>query len=129
MTSLMPGNTLLRDHDEVRLRVEPPGPSRKNGPGPPGMPSPQGMPQGVDAAHPGEGGTAFTHQRPSILRTAPADPDVSLGALGWLAVLLVAVLLTVLAHAASVHSEQSEHRELSRLPDPAYVLPEQPLAE
>ncbi|MCY4664444.1 MAG: hypothetical protein OXC00_07250 [Acidimicrobiaceae bacterium] len=52
----------------------------------------------------------------------PADPDVSLGPLGWLAVLLVAVLLAVLAHAGSVRSGQAEHREPSLLTDPAYVL-------
>ena len=59
---------------------------------------------------------------PMTHRTVPADPDVSLGALGWLAVLLIAVLLTVLAHAGSVHSGQAEHREPSLLTDPAYVL-------
>lgn len=88
------------------------------------MPRPQGMPD-VDAAQPGEGDAAFTHRRPSIRRAAPAGSDVSLGLLGWLAVLLVAALLTVLAHAGSVRSGQAEHREPSLLTDPAYVLAEQ----
>ena len=86
------------------------------------MPYPQGMPQGVDVAHPGEGDTAFTHLRPRIRTAAPADPDARLGSLGWLAVLLVAVLLAVLAHAAGVRSDQREHREPSLSSDPAYVV-------
>ena len=59
---------------------------------------------------------------PTTQRTVPADPDVSVGPLGWLAVLLIAVLLTVLAHAGSVRSGQAEHPEPSLLTDPAYVL-------
>lgn len=127
---------LLQERDEVRLRVEPADLRGKNGPGPPGMPLPQGMPQGVDAAHPGEGDAAFAPQQSRIRRAASADPDVSLGSLGWLAVLLAAVLLTVLAHAASVRSGQIEHRGPSLFTDPAYVLadpdyltaPDHPLA-
>ena len=65
---------------------------------------------------------SHTPRAPMTRRTAPADPLVSLGPLGWLAVLLVAVLLTVLAHAGSVRSGQAEHREPSLFTDPAYVL-------
>ena len=54
------------------------------------------------------------------LRVEPVIP--SLGPLGWLAVLLIAVLLTVLAHAGSVHPDQREHPEPSLLTDPAYVI-------
>ena len=50
--------------------------------------------------------------------------DVNFGPLGWLAVLLVAVLLTVLAHAANVRAGEGEHREPSLLTDPAYVIAE-----
>ena len=49
---------------------------------------------------------------------------MSLGLLGWLAVLLVAVLLTVLAHAASVRSGQGEHPEPSQVTAPAHALAE-----
>ncbi|MXW94027.1 MAG: hypothetical protein F4110_11135 [Acidimicrobiaceae bacterium] len=133
---MAPSDMLLQEHDEVRLRGEPPGPRGKNGPGPCGMPRPQGMTQGVDAAHPGEGDAAFAPHTPRIRRAASADPDLSLGSLGWLAVLLAAVLLTVLAHAASVRSGQIEHRGPSLFTDPAYVLadpdhltaPDDPLA-
>ncbi len=79
-------------------------------------------PQGGDPAATDEGGTSLPSCGPATRRTAPAGPDVSLGPLGWLAVLLVVVLLTVLAHAASVRSDQLEHRESSPLADPAFVL-------
>ena len=59
---------------------------------------------------------------PSIQRTASPDPDVSLDPLGWLAVLLVAVLLAVLAHAASVRSDLREHREPPSVEEPAIAL-------
>ena len=106
---------LLQEREEVRLRVEPPGP---------GTPRPQGVPHGGEATRPDEGETAFTPHRPRTRRAASADPDASLGFLGWLAVLLVAVLLTVLAHAGSVRSGQREHREPSLFTDPAYALAE-----
>ena len=61
---------------------------------------------------------------PITRRTAPAGVDVNFGPLGWLAVLLVAVLLTVLAHAANVRAGEGEHREPSLLTDPAYVIAE-----
>lgn len=86
---------------------------------------PPGMPQGGDAVNADEGAPAFAAlppRRPSTPRAASAGPDVSLGALGWLAVLLAAVLLTVLAHAASVRAGQSEHREPSLSADPAHAL-------
>lgn len=81
-------------------------------------------PQGDDPAHNAEGDTSLVPCGPATRRSAPADPDVSLGSLGWLAVLLVAVLLTVLAHAANVRAGESEHREPSLLTDPAYVIAE-----
>jgi hypothetical protein len=59
---------------------------------------------------------------PATRQTAPANTDMSLGAMGWLAVLIIAVLLTVLAHAGSVRSHQQEHRGPSLLTDPAYVI-------
>lgn len=110
--------------EEARLRVEPAGPHGRAEPGSPGMPPP-GMPQGGDAIHADEGDTALTAfppRRPSIRRAPPSGPDVSLGVLGWLAVLLVAVLLTVLAHAGSVRAGQREHREPSLSADPASVI-------
>ena len=55
-------------------------------------------------------------------RTVSADPHVSLDPLGWLVVVLVAVLLTVLAHAASVRADQAQYHEPSLLTDPAYAL-------
>lgn len=55
-------------------------------------------------------------------RTVSADPNVSLDPLGWLVVVLVAVLLTVLAHAASVRADQVQHHEPSLIADPAYAL-------
>lgn len=126
MTSLMPSNLLLKEHGEVRLRVEPTGPRGNTGPGSPGTL------HGRDTAHPGEGAAAFTAltpHRPRIRRVASADPAVSLGPLGWLAVLLAAVLLSVLAHAGSVRSGQRAHPEPSQatvevaeVPAPGYVL-------
>ena len=61
---------------------------------------------------------------PIIRRAASPDPDVSLGPLGWLAVLLVAVLLVVLAHAASVRSDLTQHREPPSVAKPAILLVE-----
>lgn len=61
---------------------------------------------------------------PSIGRAASPDPDASLGPLGWLAVLLVAVMLAVLAHAASVRSDLAQHREPPSAVEPAIVLVE-----
>ena len=81
-------------------------------------------PQGGDPARTAEGDTSPASCGPTTRRTASADPDVSLGSLGWLAVLLVAVLLTVLAHAANVRAGEGEHRESSLLTDPAYVIAE-----
>ena len=86
---------------------------------------PPGMPQGGDAVNADEGAPALAAlppRRPSSRRAAQAGPDVSLGALGWLAVLLAAVLLTVLAHAASVRAGQSGHREPSLSADPVSVI-------
>ena len=107
---------LLQEHDEVRLRLAPNSPRSKTAPGSPGAP------QSGDAARPDEGDLAFTPPQPRTRRAPSADPDVRLGPLGWLAVLLVAVLVTVLAHAGSVRSDQGEHREPSLFVDPAYVL-------
>lgn len=81
-------------------------------------------PQGGDPARNAEGDTSLVSCGPATRRSAPADPGVSLGSLGWLAVLLVAVLLTVLAHAANVRAGEGEHREPSLLTDPAYVIAE-----
>ena len=117
-------------HEEVRLRVEPvvPHGSGSIATHEPTLPHGQTRfgslvaPQGGDPADTDEGGTSLPSRGPATRRTAPAGPDVSLGPLGWLAVLLVVVLLTVLAHAASVRSDQLEHREPSLLTDPAFVL-------
>ena len=140
MTSIAPSDLRPPEtHDEVRLRVELPSvePTVPRGPIVPHQPTDShgqtvphgqtgpgspGAPQGGDPAHTDEGGTSLAPYGPTTRRTVPADPDVSLGPLGWLAVLLVAVLLTVLAHAGSVRSGQGEHREPSLLTDPAYVL-------
>ena len=81
-------------------------------------------PQGGDPAHTAEGDTSPVLRGPATRRAASDGPDVSLGSLGWLAVLLVAVLLTVLAHAANVRAGEGEHREPSLLTDPAYVIAE-----
>ena len=115
-------------HEEVRLRVEPVVPHGSIATHEPTFPHGQTgpgslvAPQGGDPADTDEGGTSLPSCGPATRRTVPAGPDVSLGPLGWLAVLLVVVLLTVLAHAASVRSDQLEHRESSLLTDPAFVL-------
>ena len=135
MTSIAPSDLLPPEaHDEVRLRVEPTvprgpifphqptdshEPNGRNGQTGPGSP---GAPHGGDPARIDEGDTSLALYGPATRRTVPADPDVSLGLLGWLAVLLVAALLTVLAHAGSVRAAEGEHREPSLLTDPAYVL-------
>ena len=155
MTSTAPSDLLPREaQDEVRLRVDPPGPGsltdppgriplgRIPGPGsltdppgrippgrildPPGRTGPGSLvaPHGGDQALAAEGHTSLAPCGPATRRTASADPDVSLGLLGWLAVLLIAVLLTVLAHAANVRAGSGEHREPSLLADPAYVVAE-----
>lgn len=135
MTSIAPSDLLPPEAlDEVRLRVEPSVPRRPPVPHQPTIPHsppvPHGQtgpgslvaPQGGDPADTHEGGTSLPPCGPATRRTASAGPDVSLGPLGWLAVLLVVALLTVLAHAGSVRSDQREHREPSLLTDPAYVL-------
>jgi hypothetical protein len=129
VTSLVTGNLAPTEaHEEVRLRVEPVVPHGSIAAHEPTLPHGQTgfgslvAPQGGDPADTDEGGTSLPSCGPATRRTVPAGPDVSLGPLGWLAVLLVAVLLTVLAHAASVHSDQLEHREPSLLTDPAFVL-------
>lgn len=117
-------------HEEVRLRVEvePVVPHGSIVTHEPTLPHGQTRfgspvaPQGGDPADTDEGGTSLPSCGPATRRSAPAGPDVSLGPLGWLAVLLVAVLLTVLAHAANVRSDQFEHRESSPLADPAFVI-------
>ena len=81
-------------------------------------------PQGGDLAHTAEGDMSPAPCGPITRRTASAGVDVNFGPLGWLAVLLVAVLLTVLAHAANVRAGEGEHREPSLLTDPAYVIAE-----
>ena len=129
MASLVTGDLAPPEaHEEVRLRVEPAVPHGSIATHEPTFPHGQAgpgslvAPQGGDPADTDEGGTSLPSRGPATRRTAPAGPDVSLGPLGWLAVLLVAVLLTVLAHAASVHSDRLEHRESSLLTDPAFVL-------
>ena len=129
MTSLAPSDLLPPEaQDEVRLRVEPAGPRGPIVPHEPTFPHGQTgsgspvAPQGGDPARIDEGDTSPAPYGPTTRRTVAADPDVSLGPLGWLAVLLIAVLLAVLAHAASVRSGQGEHREPSLFTDPAYVL-------
>ena len=141
MTSIAPSDLLPPEaHDEVRLRVEPtvpPGPTVPHQPtdshkptvpqrptvpqGQTGPGSP-GAPQGGRPARADEGDASLAPYGPTTRRTVTADPDVSLGPLGWLAVLLVAALLTVLAHAGSVRAGEEGHREPSLLTDPAYVL-------
>jgi len=79
-------------------------------------------PQRGRPAHTDEGDTSPTHYGPLPPRTVPAGADVSLGLLGWLAVLLVVGLLTVLAHAASMRSVHAEHREPPLHTDSAQVL-------
>lgn len=129
MTSIAPSDLLPPEaHDEVRLRVEPTVPRGPIFPYQPTVPHGQTRsgslvaPQGGDPADTGDGGTSLPPCGPATRRTASAGPDVSLGPLGWLAVLLVVALLTVLAHASSVRSDQLEHRGPSLLTDPAFVL-------
>ena len=129
MTSLAPSDLLPPEaQDEVRLRVEPADPRGPIVPHEPTIPhgqtgsGPPDAPHGGGPAHTDEGDTSLEPYGPATPRTVPADSDVRLGPLGWLAVLLVAALLTVLAHAGSVRAGQGEHREPSLLTDPAYVL-------
>ena len=129
MTSLVTGDlTPPEAHEEVRLRVDPILPHGSIATRETTVPHGQtgtgssGAPQGGDPDHADEGDTSLAPYGPTTRRAVPADADVSLGPLGWLAVLLVAVLLTVLAHAGSVRSGQVEHREPSLFTDPAYVL-------
>ena len=115
-------------NEEVRLRVEPILPRGSIATHEPTVPRGRTgsgslvAPQSNDPADTDEGGTSLPPCGPATQRTVSAGPDVSLGLLGWLAVLLVAVLLTVLAHAASVRSDQLEHRGPSLLTDPAFVI-------
>ena len=130
MTATAPSDLLPREaQDEVRLRIDPLGPrSLIDPPGriPHGRTGPGSLvaPHGGDPAPTAEGHTSLASCGPATRRAASTDPDVSLGLLGWLAVLLVAVLLTVLAHAANVRAGAGEHREPSLLADPAYVVAE-----
>lgn len=129
MATLTPSDLLAPgSHDEPRLRVEPAAlhetafpnistpPCVEAGPGSPGAP------QRGDPLHTDDGDMSVAFHAPATPRTVPADPGVSLGPLGWLAVLLVVVLFAVLAHAANVRGGQLEHGEPSLLTDPAYVL-------
>lgn len=130
VTTLTPSKPRLTpgSHDEVRLRVEPAvppepalpnvstSPSGEAGPGRPGSP------QRGDSLHIDDGDVSVAPRNPATTRTAPADPGLSLGLLGWLAVLLVVALFAVLAHAANVRVGQQELGEPSLLTDPAYVL-------
>jgi len=86
------------------------------GPGSPDAPQ-RGRPARTD-----EGDTPLALCGPAPPRTVPAGPDVSLGPLGWLAVLLVAALLTVLVHAASMRPGHAEHLEPPLLTNPAQAL-------
>ena len=129
MASLVTGDLAPTEaQEEVRLRVEsvlPHGSIATHEPTVPhGRTGPGSLvaPQGNDPADTDEGGTSLPPCGPATRRTVSAGPDVSLGPLGWLAVLLVVALLTVLAHAASVRSDQLEHRESSLLTDPAFVI-------
>ncbi|MYB27954.1 MAG: hypothetical protein F4X38_02335 [Acidimicrobiaceae bacterium] len=129
MTSLVSGDLAPPEaHEEVRLLVEPTLPHGSTAAHEPTVPHGQTgpgslvAPQGGDPADTDEGGTSPLPYGPATRRTVSAGPDVGLGPLGWLAVLLVAALLTVLAHAGSVRSGQGEHREPSLLSDPAFVI-------
>ena len=129
MTSLVTGDLAPTEaHEEVRPRVEPTLPHGSIATHEPTVPHGQTgpgslvAPQRNDPADTDEGGKSLPPCGPATRRAVSAGPDVSLGLLGWLAVLLVAVLLTVLAHAGSVRSGQGEHREPSLFTDPAYVL-------
>ena len=129
MTSVVTGDLAPPEaHEEVRLRVEPILPHGSIATHEPTVPHGQTgsgslvAPQGGDPADTDEGGTSPLPCGPATRRTVSAGPDVSLGPLGWLAVLLVVALLTVLAHAASVRPDQLEHRGPSLLTDPAFVL-------
>ena len=104
----------------ARPRTEYSSPHSEAGPRSPGAP------QGGDQAHSDEGDISLAPCGPSFRRTASPDPDVSLGPLGWLAVLLVAVLLAVLAHAASMRSDLSQHREPPSVAEPALLLAPSP---
>lgn len=59
---------------------------------------------------------------PRIRSGASPDPDASLGFLGWLAVLLAAVLVTALAYAGNVRAGQRDLSDPGLGVDPAYVL-------
>ena len=129
MTSLVTGDLAPPEaQEEVRLRVEPVLPHGSIATHEPTVPHGQTgsgslvAPQGGDPADTNESGTSLPSCGPATRRTVSAGPDVSLGPLGWLAVLLVVALLTVLAHAGSVRSDLREHREPSLLNDPAFVL-------
>lgn len=129
MASLVTGDLAPPEaHEEVRLRVEPKVPHGSIATHEPTVPHGQTgsgslvAPQGGDPADTDEGGTSLPPCGPATRRTVSAGPDVSLGPLGWLAVLLIAALLTVLAHAGSVRSDQLEHRGPSLLTDPAFVI-------
>ena len=126
MTAPTPGSLLLKEGDgAVRPRLEPAGPRDNTGSGLPATP------RGGDRTHRDDSDTAFddtafdtasTPDGPSTRRAGPAGPVARLGPMGWLAVLLIAALVTVLAHAGSVRSDQMGHREPSLGVDPAYVL-------
>ena len=130
MTARTVGSPATRDltwpqRGEARHRVEttaPRGPTDthqatdshgRTGPGPPDAP------QSKARDRPTPTKVALYGSAP---RTVPAGPDVSLGSLGWLAVLLVAALLMVLAHAASMHPGHAEHREPPPPTNPAQAL-------
>ncbi|MCY4424435.1 MAG: hypothetical protein OXC06_15345 [Acidimicrobiaceae bacterium] len=121
MTAPTPGSLLLKEGDgAVRPRLDPAGPRDNTGSGLPATP------RGGDRAHRDDSDTtldtALMPDGPSTRRAVPAGPVARLGPLGWLAVLLIAALVTVLAHAGSVRSDQMGHREPSLGVDPAYVL-------
>lgn len=141
MPSPAPSDLLPREaHDGVRLRVDPVDPRRVIVSGDPIVahqpsdpqetPDPHGQtgpgllvaPLGDEPARTAEGDMSRVPCGPATRRTVSADPGLSLGLLGWLAVLLAAALLTVLAHAANVRASEGEYREPSLLVDPAYVL-------
>lgn len=133
MTSLAPSDLRPTEaHGEVRLGAEPIVPSGPVVPHSLAGPHSQawsgslGAPHRWDLVHTHEGPSPLGDSSPApcgpiARRSVSAGPDMSLGPLGWLAVLLVAALLTVLAHAGSVRSGQAEHREPSPVTDSAYV--------
>ena len=69
--------------------------------------------------------TTYRHRtrqdRPETPHDASTDPDLQLGALGWLMVMLLAVMLTILIYSANARSHQSGYGEPIGDPDVSQV--------